>query len=250
MSSFWDNPVTEQTFGIDFSGTVVQSIGMETQFGQVQVIWTVLRDEPFTKEDGTVVTESPVWFSVGSAEEWIIKDGGDRIEHRTNPDKMPSANSNYGKVLKRAVEEFDLRDALKATGKSPLDLSIWKGHRFHFMTEGAGKAYSFTDKETGEKKEGTTRGNTMPVEYLGTKDNPNPGTVGTSPRNGARVVDLASLAIPDDVLTQLRGAAGLTDDPAKFRDLAVDIVLKAGLGSNDALVDAVGNGGLYGALHA
>lgn len=241
MSS-WDNPV--DFGGVDFSGTVIEAMFTASEeYNRVQLTLTVKRDEPYTREDGTIATESPVWFGVGDTQTWTIVDQGARILHKSgDADKAPSGNSAYGKLILRAVDDFKLRDAFKASGYQPTEAKVWIGHRFHFMTEGAGKAYKFKGRD-GEMVEGTSKGATMPVEYLGTKDAPVSGTVGAAVEDAA--FDPASLGLSTDIMGKLEAAAQEATSKDEFLNAAFGLDIDM---SNDKVTDALGSGKLYEAL--
>jgi hypothetical protein len=90
------------------------------------------------------------------------------------------------------------------------------GLKFHWETEGAGKDYSFKDKDSGEKKEGKTKGYTIPTEYLG----------GQASSNGhVEDFDLNTLGLSVPTVAELSRLAEAAETPGEFSSKALTYIL-------------------------
>lgn len=212
-------------------------------FGALQATITNLRDVPFTGKDGQLVTTSPVWVTVGQASDWKPTPDGTGFEHSSgDPSKKIRANSGYASLLDRIVELIGEDAAKVRFADGYKSGKCLEGLHLEWATEGAGKDYKFTDKDTGEVKEGKTKGKLMPVNV-----------VEGSSSNGAGPIDVATLNLPADILAELTQLAG-TVESGKFMAEAVNFLprlAEAGItrgNGQDEFIGAVGDGSLYAAL--
>lgn len=213
-------------------------------YGQLQATITNLRDEPFTGKEGQLVTTSPIWVTVGGASDWKPTPDGTGFEHSSgDPSKKIRANSGYAVLLDRIVELIGEDAAKVRFADGYKNGKCLEGLHLEWGTEGAGVPYSFTDKDTGEKKEGKSKGKLMPIALL------------DETSNGAGPVDISSLNLPADVLAELTSLAGSVTS-AKFMAEAVSFLprlAEAGIvrgAGQDEFIGAVGDGSLYAALQA
>lgn len=164
--------------------------------------------EPLYKDNGEVSTGRPEFLSIGSNEEWEAIDSGRAFKHKAKEQAKVRANSQWGTFVAREVELFGA-DELRSRG-TPFEAKTFEGLTQRWMTEGAGVAYSFTDKDSGEKKEGKSKGRNMPVEVAGV-----PGANGHS----TVAFDLAELGLTATEISLLQGACEGKDlgTAAKFQ---------------------------------
>jgi hypothetical protein len=222
----WD--LAPAGFTDDYTGTLADLVFQPGEFGP-QAIVTVGLDEPFTRDDGTLANERTIYLRIQRGFD-VAPDGTLIHESGDKDKKMKSDGSQWVKFAERVSELVpDVRS--KVPG-GITDSRGWgeAGLRFHFMTEGAGAAYKFKD-ESGEEKSGKTKGFVMPVEYLGTKDQPLSGSVGAS-TNGSAPFSIVSL--PDAVIEAWGPLAEASSDNGAFQSS----VLKSGLLTKDALAPA------------
>lgn len=228
-------------FTEDFTGEIADLVFTPGEYG-TQAVVTVALDNPITKRDGTLMNDKTLYLRTGDG--WGV-DGQGNLTHE-DPTKKITARSQWGSFANRVIEIApEAKDKILAAGGGTYSPLGWTGLRFHFMTEGAGEKYSFTDRQTGEVKSGEKKGVIMPVEYLGTKDAPVSGQVGASAPAG---FDLS--ALPDDVIDTWRPLAETMEDKEFMQ-----AVMSGGLLSADKLgaaygptTAALGNGDLAAAL--
>lgn len=214
-------------FTEDFTGEIADVVFTPGEFG-TQAVVTVALDEPITKRDGTLMNDKVIYLRTGDG--WGTADGVS-LTH-DDPTKKITARSQWGAFANRVVElSPDARDAILTAGGGVYSTLGWKGLRFHFMTEGAGEKYSFTDRTTGEVKSGERKGVIMPVEYLGTSAAPLAGQVGATAPVGFSVAIL-----PDTVIEAWTPLAESTEDNGAF----MKAVMGSGLYTKDKLGDAYG----------
>jgi hypothetical protein len=228
-------------FTEDFTGEIADLVFQPGQFG-TQAIVTVALDEPITKNDGTLLNDKTLYISVGAG--WNTTDGTTLVHDSGDDSKKMRADSKWGKFTERIVE-LGAADQIVKAGGGVYNTAGWKGLRFHFMTEGAGNPYKFSDKVTGEVKEGKTKGQAMPVEFLGTKDAPQAGSVGASTSPGFSLTDL-----PDEVIEAWAPIADSSANGDFMKAvMASPLFTKDALGeSYGAVTKALGDGSLQSAL--
>lgn len=235
----WD--LAPAGFTDDYTGTIADLVFQPGEYGP-QALVTVDLDEPFTAADGTLQNARTIYLRIQKGFN-VAPDGTLLHESGDLDKKMKSDGSQWVKFAERVIElEPSLRD--KLTGGVTSTDGWVGGYRFHFMTEGAGKDYKFKD-DKGVEQSGKSKGQVMPVEYLGTTDAPVAGTVGASTSNGA----FSLSTLPDATIEALMALAE--------SDTFASDVLKGGLLDRKALGEAygpttaaLGNGELQQALRA
>lgn len=235
----------EEGFSDAIVGTIDKVEFAPNNFGALQATLTILRDEPFTGKDGALVTSSPIWVTVGNTKDWEACDGGNAF-CRVDGDEKKNirSNSQYAELLERVVELIGEDAAKSRFGDGYKDGRSLVGLHLEWDREGAGKDYKFTDKDTGEIKEGKTRGRMMPLALAESN-----GKSATS-----APADLTSLGIDDETLQTLRNLAEAYSG-GKFASEAINLLaaLVAGGQSPEqqkAFIGALGDGSLEAALNA
>lgn len=212
---------TQGELGSDFVGTISKAEAITGQYGP-QVVVTVKLDEAIVKNDGTLLMEMPIYVRLGAG--WKASADGDLLVHDSgDADKVMDGRAQYGKWIERAR---DLGGPVQAamianSPDGPYRVSAWQGLRFHFMSEGGGRDFAFTN-DAGEKITGKSRPMTMPAEYLGTTGAP----AASNGQTAAPMTDEAveALGLPTDVLSVLIDLAkthtygAWVNEALKFRD--------------------------------
>lgn len=223
-------------FTEDFTGSIKTVEFPAGDYGtQAKVIIT--RDEPVAANDGTLLTEKHIYLRV--PRDWTSRDGGltlDRVvDGMVDEDAKITRRSQWGDFIGRLD---DLGVDRRSLGLTAYSASAWENCGVHgrFETVKAGEDYTLTDRDTGEKKQGKTKGYVAMTELLGVA-----GTNGQAPK----AFNLASLGLPDETVDILMGLAQ-AETPAKFQTDAVahrkDATDLAGF------MEAVTSGQLYEAL--
>jgi hypothetical protein len=221
-------------FTEDYTGTVVS---VEFAPGQYNFQATITNryDEPVVGDDGEVRTERKVFVTIGGNDQWQALDGGRAFGHVTGENYAGSGrskvrgNSGWARLVQRMVELAGV-DALKAKG-SPFEASMLEGWHLHWVTEGDGEPYKFTDKVTGEEKSGVTKGYPMPVEILGGAE-------------AAPAFEIGSLGLPADVERAIVDCANDADTEAVFKSKVMPIIYTdVPADKRDDLAKIVANGG-------
>jgi hypothetical protein len=192
-------------FTSDYVGTIQKVLFAESDFGNLQATFTNRYDTPIVGDDGEMRDTRPEFYTVGGANLWRAVEGGSAFTSSDgDSDKRIRINSQFGELVNRigdlvGREELLDRAPLGVDDIVPLYQSeTYEGLRFHWITEGAGKKYSFNDRATGELKEGYTKGRQMPVEYL-------PG--GEQLKLAAADFNVEALGLDDETLGDLRTLA-------------------------------------------
>lgn len=187
-----------------YTGVIDRVEFTQGKFGFQAIVYT-RRDTPFTNDKGELVTESPVFVSVGGLNQgWEARDGGASFGN-TDPQKKPRSNSAWMELLERLVE---LGAGGRFSGASDWNRGApLKGLHVEWAREGADQPYKFTDKETGEVKEGKSRGRMMPVALLDHAPGSNGNAVG---------FDTAALGLSEDLLGTLKGLAAGSESAGAF----------------------------------
>lgn len=183
---------------------------------------------------------------------WETPDGGETIQRVAGDDKGIVKSSQWGKFLAAAGACEGARDALGEN--APVDATAWIGTRWsmEITAAGKGKAYSFNDRETGEKVEGVSKDKNYPVEFLGKEM---PGTSQSSAANGqngnGKVDNLSVLTDIHNPVVEAKIAELAATLPHNewFRQ-GFDLLKEAGVTgqSHPDLVAAMGGRGLYESL--
>ena len=142
-------------FDLDESDDSYQGVITSIKFEQgkygFQAIVTTKHDEPRVKNDGTLSIERPEFIKVaGSDQGFTVTDDGNGFANASG--KKPKGNSGWGRFVKR-LQELGVKEPV--------------GAHLKWDREGAGNDYKFTDKVTGEQKQGKSNGYMIPVAYLG-----------------------------------------------------------------------------------
>ena len=239
---------TDDGFTQDYVATITKIIFAEDKFGNVQATVTNTYDQPILGDDNELRSERPEFYTVGGAKTWTaIEEGSGFGPVDGNNDKRIRSNSGFGQLMLRIGElvgEQDLLERAPETGDAnPLyRAETYLGLRFHWVTEGAGEDYKFTDKETGEERKGKTRGRQLPVEYLADGEQLAIPIVSE--------FDIASLGLPEDVLNDLATQAegyGFNEWQKAGLSLARDL---QGTEAYGRLVPALSDRSFYEALRA
>lgn len=155
----------EGGFTRDYTGTIKSITFAPGQFNFQATVETAL-DEPETdNRDGSLRYEKYEYITVGGTDQWVAVDNGRAFKHATKPDAHLRGNSGWGEFCKRMLDLVGA-DVLRARG-TPFEAKTYEGFHLHWVTEGGGVPYSFTDKVTGEVKSGTSKGKPMPIELIG-----------------------------------------------------------------------------------
>jgi hypothetical protein len=216
-------------FPTDYSGTVVDAWFAkpddERRGTNLNMVWKMQLDDPaqFPQADGGVWEES-----FGCGENWETPDGGDTAVFPGNVDKRFHANSGYGKVVAKAVDDFKLRELLSSRGASVKEAKIWKGLRFHIDAE----PYKFKDRG-GEERSGKKN---YPTEYLGE------GEGGGYVAADAAGYSAQDLGVEADNFTILEVSAASAADWNSFLKSVVNLDW---VKENDRLVMALAEEGFY-----
>jgi hypothetical protein len=142
-------------FDDSYTGTITD-VTYEAGKFDFQATITTKHDEPRTKNDGTMSFERKEFIKLGGLDQgFVATDNG--AGYTNNENKKPRGNSAWGRFITRVIELNG--------GKKPESLV---GLHLTWDREGADKPYKFTDKVTGEVKEGTSKGYMIPVALLGT----------------------------------------------------------------------------------
>lgn len=219
MTNFFDD-LDDSGMDESYQGTIT---GLVFEVGKYDFQAKVVTkyDEPRVKGDGTLSVERTEFIKVAGPDQGFVA-SDDGTSYVNKEGKKPKSNSGWGKFLTRLVELNG--------GKAPESIV---GLRVRWDLEGEGKDYKFTDKATGEVKEGKSKGKNQPVEILGGGE---PKMFDFQPLRDAGM----TAVMESDLATIAKGS-----DIAGFRAQALDV---PGFMDVKPLVGALGNQELYQAL--
>ena len=213
-----------------YTGTVIESwFGINPSYNADLhlLFWKVQLDNPdeFPEVEDGIIQEQ---FTIGP--KWESMDGGETVEYPNKPEARFNANTQYGKIINRAVDEWGLREELGKRGASPAEARIWAGLRFEFQSQQLTKPFK---NAKGELIEPGPK--VMPVDYLG---------------QGEEVVyerafDIGQLGLSEEEAADLRGAAEASDSYGEFLDKAMKLQWVSG---NASMVTALADQSLWQGL--
>lgn len=215
----------------EYSGVVEDSwFGINPQYSEkaMCIMWIVRVDNPeeFPQlEEGKVQEQ----FSVG--EGWESLDGGETIEFPGSPNRKIHSNSQYGKIIDRAIKDWGMRDILSERGAGPTEAKIWEGLRFEFKAE---ERPPFINRQT--KEEVKLSPKVMPVSFLGQDG---------APAERSPTFDVSQLNLTDSELEDLTNCANKSDAHGEFLDAAMKLTW---LPSNGKVVAALADKSFWQAL--
>lgn len=218
----------------NFSGTVVDAYFVDGEYG-CSLNWIIDLDTPELYPS----IENPTKLFVACGSGWSAEDAGDTIVHKDGPNKPFNKRSEIG-VLNTRIRNGELENFDAFLADLPDDFSFtraksWKGMRFRFdevswPTKTMGKAADGSDTGVWVDTDKTRR---FPVEYLGKAGG---ASVNSSNGSASTSLDLASLSLPDDLITAATAAVVKGDDLSAA-------VIKAGGMSIPAMVEILSDAG-------
>lgn len=201
------DPFETQAPGSDYAARITQVVFAANDYG-FQATFTMQYREPFVNDEGQLKADRPEFIGIGPNSVWEAKDGGTRFTNPHTDEPKLRQNSHLGRILDR-VKELLPGEVLRSSGASPFEEKFWLSlPMMSWHTEGAGADYSFTDKESGEKKSGKTKGYIMPYEVVGAAASNGSAGPGFS---------LEALALPPDVQQKVEEIANVSATLQQFQ---------------------------------
>ena len=152
---YWDSP-TESGLPDDFTIT----IGAESFFAPSAILSGSLALHIVGVADKHVFTaDEPLLVTVGKG--WQSLDGGHTVVHPDGKIKF-SEQTHLGSWVKKLAVELGAKEAMRATGRTPLEAAFWHGMTLHLLRMGGGE--TFMGKDGAQV---TTKPRLMPTQFSG-----------------------------------------------------------------------------------
>ena len=152
---YWDSP-TESGLPDDFTIT----IGAESFFAPSAKLSGSVALHIIGKGDEHVFTaEEPLLVTVGKG--WQSLDGGHTVVHPDGKIKF-SEQTHLGSWVKKLAVELGAKEAMRGTGRTPLEAAFWHGMTLHLLRMGGGETFMGKDGS-----QVTTKPRLMPTQFGG-----------------------------------------------------------------------------------